>query len=132
MDGENNHMIKSLNLTNFLSFGNESNTNDLSPLNILIGTNGSGKSNFLEAFDLLQNAATNIFKPIRESGGVSDWVYKGSTPNLEATLDFVILNKLPRRKYDELRYKIAFSAVGQGFEITDEQLVCKNPDPGEQ
>ena len=125
-------MIKSINLTNFLSFGNESTLNDLYPLNILIGTNGSGKSNFIEAFDLLQNAATNIFKPIREGGGVSDWIYKGLKHNVDATLDFVVSNKLANCKYDELRYKITFGAVGQRFEIMDEQLVSKEPDPIEQ
>lgn len=123
-------MFRSIKLTNFLSFGKESEPIDLRPLNVIIGTNGSGKSNFLEAFDLLKNAPSNIVKPIREGGGVSDWVYKGSNSSSDATLDAVVTNSLPMRKYNELRYKISFSAVGQGFEITDEQLVSKEPDPG--
>ena len=68
-------MIQSIKLTNFLSFGSESEPIELRPLNIIIGTNGSGKSNFLEAFDILKNAPSNIAKPIREGGGISDWVY---------------------------------------------------------
>ena len=123
-------MIQSIKLTNFLSFGSESEQIELRPLNIIIGSNGSGKSNFLEAFDLLKNAPSNIVKPIREGGGISDWVYKGSDNSTDAVLDVVVKNSLPVRKYDELRYIIALGAVGQGFEITDEQLVSKEPDYG--
>ena len=71
-------MIKSIKLSNLLSFGKDSQEVELLPLNIIIGANGCGKSNFLEAFDLLKNAPSSIMKPIREGGGVSDWVYKGS------------------------------------------------------
>ena len=123
-------MIQSIGLTNFLSFGKVSEAIELRPLNVIIGTNGSGKSNFLEAFDLLKNAPTNIGKPIREGGGITDWVFKGAGNSSEAILDVVVRNPLPSSKYDELRYKISFGAVGQGFEITDEQLVSKEPDPG--
>jgi len=118
-------MIQSIKLTNFLSFGRESEAVELRPLNIIIGANGSGKSNFLEAFDLLKSAPSNIVKSIREGGGVSDWLYKGSKNRDDAVLDAVVVNSLPSRKYDDLRYRISFNAVGQGFEITDEQLVSK-------
>jgi predicted ATPase len=123
-------MIKSIKLSNLLSFGKESQEVELLPLNIIIGANGCGKSNFLEAFDLLKNAPSSIMKPIREGGGVSDWVYKGSRNGAEATIDAVVSNTLPSRKYNELRYRISFSAVGQGFEITGEQIASKKPDPG--
>ncbi len=46
-------MIKSVRLVNFFSFGDC--TIDLEPdLNVLVGINGSGKSNFLRAFQLLK------------------------------------------------------------------------------
>jgi len=123
-------MIRSINLTNFLSFGKESEVVELRPLNIIIGANGSGKSNFIEAFDLLKSAPSSIAKPIREGGGVADWLCKGGTNGADATLDAIVANSLPFRKYEDLRYRISFSAVGQGFEITDEQLVSKEPDAG--
>ena len=123
-------MIKSIKLSNLLSFGDESQEVELLPLNIIIGANGCGKSNFLEAFDLLKNAPSSIMKPIREGGGVSDWVYKGSHNGSEATIDVVVSNSLAARKYNDLRYRISFSAVGQGFEITGEQIESKEPDPG--
>lgn len=71
-------LIKSLKLTNFLSFGPSSEAVELGPLNVLIGPNGSGKSNFLAAIDLLKNAPSHIEKPVRASGGVKEWLWKGS------------------------------------------------------
>ena len=124
-------MFQSIRLTSFLSFGAESEEIELRPLNIIIGTNGSGKSNFLEAFDLFKSAPSNIVKPIREGGGVSDWVYKGSNNYSDATLEVVVSNLLPLRQHDELRYKISFNTVGQSFEITNEQVLSKDPNPME-
>ena len=124
-------MINSIRLSNFLSFGNDSEEILLNPLNIVIGTNGSGKSNFLEAFDLLRCAPSDITKPIREGGGVSDWLYKGDNKQSNAAIDVVVKNSLPNPKYNELRYAIEFNAVGQQFEIVDEKIVSKQPDYGE-
>ena len=123
-------MIKSIKLTNFLSFGRESEAIELRPLNIIIGTNGSGKSNFLEAFDLLKNAPSNIAKPIREGGGISDWLNKGTNNGSDAVIDTIVSTSLSYKKYGELRYRISFNAVGQGFEITDEQLASLKLAPG--
>jgi predicted ATPase len=116
-------MIKSIKLTNFLSFGSEKNEVELRPLNIIIGTNGSGKSNFLEAFDLLQYLPSNIGIPIREGGGFSDWLYKGTRNTPNATLDVIIDKSFYAKRPDDVRYTISFSSVGQGYEIIEEQLV---------
>ncbi len=95
-------MINSIRLSNFLSFGNDSEEILLNPLNIVIGTNGSGKSNFLEAFD--------------------DWLYKGDNKQDNAVIDVVVKNNLLNPEYDELSYIIEFNAVGQRFEIVDEKI----------
>ena len=42
----------------------------------IIGPNGAGKSNLLEAVALLQSAPDQLLKPIREGGGVRDWLHK--------------------------------------------------------
>jgi len=123
-------MISSVGLTDFLSFGNDGGEIELQPLNVIIGTNGSGKSNFLEAFELLRNVPSDITKPIREGGGVSDWLYKGNQNSKRAVLNFVVNNSLSGAKYPELRYIIAFDAVGQAFEIVDEKIQSRRPDPG--
>ena len=45
--------IRSVRLTNLLSFGAQSQTVELRSLNVLVGANGSGKTNFVEALGLL-------------------------------------------------------------------------------
>ena len=49
-------MIRSISLKNLLSFGDPGVTLALKPLNVLIGANGSGKSNLIDAISLLQAA----------------------------------------------------------------------------
>lgn len=124
-------MINSVKFNNFLSFGEDAGVVDLLPLNVMIGTNGSGKSNFLEAFDLLRNAPSDISRPIREGGGVSDWLYKGNALPKDAVLNFVVRNTLTGAKYKELRYLLSFSSVGQKFQIKDERIEAKKPDRGQ-
>ena len=56
MDGK--IFIKTLALKNFLSYKSE--TIELQPLNILIGHNGSGKSNLIEALAVLKATPTYL------------------------------------------------------------------------
>ena len=67
--------LKSLKIRGLLSFS-EVNL-DLGPLNILIGPNGSGKSNLIEVIGLLQSLPHDLRRPIREWGGVGNWIWKG-------------------------------------------------------
>ena len=83
-------LIKELKLRNFLSFGPESQNLELGPLNVFIGPNGSGKSNLIEAIHLLQAAPKDLAKPIRELGGVDEWIWKGGEGGAEATIDAVV------------------------------------------
>ena len=123
-------MIKSVKLENFLSFGSHQDTIDLRPLNIIIGTNGCGKSNFLEAFDLLRNAAGDIKKPIREGGGVLDWLHKGLSPHAICDAPIVGLEfeistnalSLKLQEKNDLRYLLSFTSTASRFEIVDEHL----------
>ena len=126
-------MIKSVKLNNFLSFGSSSQEIQLLPLNVIIGTNGCGKSNFLEAFDLLRNAPSDIRKPIREGGGVLDWLYNGSSNSdaPTASLVFIISTKqlpLKTKTYDTLRYELAFTSSGSRFELVEEKLTNEAPE----
>ena len=45
---------------------------------VLIGANGSGKSNFLEAISLFHAAPRGIGEPISRMGGIREWLWKGS------------------------------------------------------
>lgn len=114
-------LINSLTLKNFLSFKKVD--IDLKPLNIIIGPNGSGKSNFLESIELLRNAPDQLMKPIREGGGVRDWLWRGSNEISDATLDVI----LAYPDHPTLRYVLSFTAVNQRFEIIDEKIENEKP-----
>lgn len=113
-------LVKEISLTKVLSFG-EKTTISLEPLNILIGMNGSGKSNLVDVFNLLRAAPTDFQKPIREGGGVREWLWKGSkasTPSVE--INVVFENDIaPTRN---IRYVLAFSETQQRFCLIDERI----------
>ncbi len=53
-------------------------TVDLGKINILIGSNGAGKSNFLSLFALLGNAYNGLLaRSVAQSGGVDKLFHKG-------------------------------------------------------
>ncbi len=123
-------LFKSLQLTNFLSFGSESKPFDLGPLNVLIGPNGSGKSNFIEAFSMLRNAAWDIGRYVQElGGGVSEFIHKGVEDNPTSACIDAVLNRTDGNP--PLRYKICFSGIRNRFMITDERIEHTEPLEGE-
>jgi len=121
---EGKRFIHSLQLQNFLSYGSEGEKIELQPLNVLIGTNASGKSNLIEAMGVLKATPTDLVAPIRQGGGISDFLWKGEkgtpTAKIEAILDY------PERTMP-LRYQISFTAVGQRLEVVDEAIEDKAP-----
>lgn len=118
-------LIHAIKLNSFLSFGDTSEAIPLKSLNVIIGPNGSGKSNLLESIELLRSTPEQLLKPIREGGGVRDWLWKGAEGTPTAALDVVITNpKGPQN----LRYQLAFTEVGQRFEIVDERVENEKPD----
>jgi predicted ATPase len=68
--------LRSIRLRNLLSFGDAE--LELKSLNVLIGANGSGKSNLIDAVSLLQAAPSNLMKPFRLEG-TSEWLWKGGS-----------------------------------------------------
>ena len=103
-------LIKSLRIKNLLSFGPDTEPLPLSQLNVLIGPNGSGKSNFLEAISLLQAAPKDLSAPVKEVGGLRDWLWKGK-PNAVASLEAMVEN--PRGKMP-LRHVMTFRNTEAG------------------
>lgn len=117
-------LIHSIQLNNFLSFSADAEVIPLGPLNVIIGPNGSGKSNLMESIELLRSAPEQLLKPIREGGGVRDWLWKGAKGTPTATLDVVLANpKGPQN----LRYHLAFTEIGQRFELVDERIENEKP-----
>jgi predicted ATPase len=119
-------MIKSIALTNFLSYGGSKTSLDLKSLNVLIGPNGSGKSNLIEALELLRATPKDLLAPIRDGGGVLDWLWKSPAKTESASIEIVaeILNSRP------VRYVLSFTEVAQRFEIVDERIENEIPDEG--
>jgi predicted ATPase len=121
--------IKTITLQNFLSFGATPQTLELRPLNVLIGANGSGKSNFLEAFELLRSTPDDLMRPIREGGGTREWLWKGVKETPVATISLALPN--PKGRLD-LAYALSFTATGQRFELADERVENAHPYPGKE
>ena len=68
-------LIKSLHLKDILSFKDAE--LELRPLNVLIGANGSGKSNLIDVIGLLKSVPNDIVGFLRSNGPTGDWVWKG-------------------------------------------------------
>lgn len=122
---EGKRFIHSLKLKNFLSYGSQGEEIEMQPLNVIIGANSSGKSNLIAAMAILKAIPTDLLAPIRQGGGISDFLWKGDNPNpvaeIEATLDY--------EGDTPLRYRIDFTVVGQKLEIVDEAVEDKYPFP---
>jgi predicted ATPase len=119
-------LIKSLRIKSLLSFGPDTESLPLAQLNVLIGPNGSGKSNFLEAISLLQAAPKDLSGPVKEIGGVRDWLWKGATKPV-ASLEVMVEN--PRGKMP-LRHVLSFTEHGSRFELIEERIENERPFPG--
>ena len=70
----------SIQFENILSYSKA--TLELGSLNVLIGANTAGKSNLIEIISLLAATPNNLLVPIREGGGVTDWLWKGMTQSV--------------------------------------------------
>ncbi len=116
-------LLREIKASNLLSFGPKSDRLELRPLNVLIGPNGSGKSNLVEAISLLRAAPTHLAAPIRDGGGIRDWIWKGAR-GATAYLEVVVDNP---RGSQPLRHTIWFTESSQKFELVDEQIESGTP-----
>ncbi len=125
----NQKLVRTIQLNNFLSYGQNEEIIELGPLNVLIGPNCSGKSNLIEAFGLLQATPKDLTAPIREGGGVSEWLFKGDKATPVAEINVTV--NCPD-KFMPIRYRLSFTQVGQRFELVDEAVEDERPTtPGE-
>jgi predicted ATPase len=72
--------IKSLFLSKFLSFPQEGTAIDLLPLNVMIGPNASGKSNFIESLRFLKHVPLNLDTYLRTIGYQFFWNWRAFQP----------------------------------------------------
>jgi len=116
-----NRFIRSIRLRNLLSFGPDSEEIKLEPLNVLIGPNASGKSNFIEAISLLKAAPVDIIKPFLEGEGhVQEWVWNRTEEPANAEIE--VTAHYPEGR-TVLRHALGFRfAEKVGLEITSERI----------
>jgi len=120
-------LLREIRPHNLLSFGPQTESLELRPLNVLIGPNGSGKSNLLDLISLLHAAPTYLAAPVRDGGGIREWIWRG-TPNATAALDVVVEN---RPEKQPLRHVIEFTESSQRFELVAERIETATPHDGE-
>ena len=121
-------MLRSIRLRNLLSFGPDSDAVPLRALNVLIGPNASGKSNLIEALGLLRAAPGNLLAPIREGGGVTEWLWKGGEDAKPPSAEVEIVLEYPEAVMP-LRYRLAFTVARQRLELVDEVLENERLEP---
>ncbi|MGH2461045.1 MAG: AAA family ATPase, partial [Chloroflexota bacterium] len=125
-------LIQTLGLRNFLSYGPDGIEIGLEPLNVLIGPNGSGKSNLIEAINVLRSTPRDLTTPIREGGGVSEWLWKGRRRELPSVVAEIGATVYYPQGIMPLRYRLSFTAVSQRLEVVDEAIENEHPTrPGE-
>ncbi len=126
-------LIRNLKVSRLLSFGPEGIDLALRPLNVLIGANGSGKSNFIEVLNLLRYAPVRFDAPIMTGGGIKEWIWK--TEGIDSlghpSLEVVVCNNLPKATVD-IRHRLDFNSSGERVVMEYESIADDKPLPGEE
>jgi predicted ATPase len=111
-------LLRSITLKNLLSFKDA--TLELRPLNVLIGANGSGKSNLIDAISLLQGAPRNLASAMQRGDGVQGWLRKAEPPpefaGIECEMD------VGGEPVSRLRYTLHFTESNYALLIVRESL----------
>jgi len=122
--------LKSIRPVNLLSFGPNTEEIELRPLNILIGPNGCGKSNFIEVLGLLSKLPDkDPWSTVIETGGSREWTWKGKNaeskpPSLTVITTPEALSMFSGRDGEKsLFYTIALRARDGAFEVATERFL---------
>ena len=123
-------LIRRLGLQGLLSFPPGMEPFDLQPLNVLIGPNGSGKTNLIEALELLRATPTDFAAAIRAGGGAAEWLWKGEDPANAARIDVETDGAPPSDR--PLRYRLEFTSTNNRVEVVDEVVEDAGSEPGRE
>lgn len=113
--------IERLGLRGLLSFPPDMEPIELRPLNVIIGPNGSGKTNLIEALELLRATPTDFAAAVRAGGGVDEWLWKGENPAEVASID-LIFGDPASSTVRPLRYRLSFASSSNRVEVIDESV----------
>lgn len=131
-------ILRSICPRNLLSFGPDTAPIELRNLNILIGANGAGKSNLIEVIGLLDNAARDLTVPIREGGGIGEWLWKSGDGSAKKAAESVIASidvlVSPASGDVPTEYFLSFGRSGFNVEVIEERIQSqrgfgKHPSP---
>lgn len=117
--------IRSLSIQNLLSFGEKKTTIVLENLNVLIGANGSGKSNLIEVIGLLQSTPGDLGAALSAGGSIDEWLWKGSGNSQKA---YIVAELGRQSAASRLMYLLGFAKVGYRFEIVTEMIDTSESD----
>ena len=121
-------LIHRLDARGLLSFGPQGIDLHLRPLNVLIGANGSGKSNLLESITLLQAAPRDLAGAVSRGGNaVRDWIWSGEPKVSAAAIEAILENP---KGSQHLRLELKFAERGQRFEVTEERITNESAHEG--
>lgn len=129
-------MIKSIRLQNF--FGFQDCTVNLEPgANVLIGINGSGKSNFFKAFKLISDGSLRRLnnRINKDWRGINDVLFKGAdTDFCQLSFDIIpsIFGKTNGKRTVELNYTIILERHQKNDYLVSEAAKLFHPTDGER
>jgi len=119
-------LLKRIVLTDFLSYGPGPQSVDLTSLNLLIGPNGSGKSNLAEAFSVLRAVPRDLPLPIRQGGGVNEWIWHGedsrTAPDSAGIEVLFCEGRVTKNVGQTVRYHLSFGGEAGAFVVLDERI----------
>ena len=127
---EGKRLIEKIRLRNILSFGDKGEEIELQPLNVLIGQNASGKSNFIDVIKLLRTMPqeNGMASFISRNGGVSDWIWKGKKTEDIARIEIVTQGTKSKSSLEvaPIKYKVGISSTNFRAEISEEVIELEN------
>ncbi len=83
---------------------------------------------------MLRAVPRDLPLPIRQGGGVKDWLWKGEKEADEARIEITLAEgHIARFRGSEraVRYRLVFGAAGDAFVVIDERIENATADPGE-
>lgn len=121
--------FESITISNFLSFGPEHTTLELEDINVLVGANGAGKSNLIEAINVVRHAPGDLARLLRKGGGAREWLWKDEKgqPAERAQLEIVLGPGVIATR--PTRYQLSFGTARNRLLILDERIEDAEPAP---